>query len=189
MISSILLAAGQSKRMGGKNKLTEKIHGIPLIKHSVKNILNSSIEELIIVVGYEKEILKKIIGNNNKIKYVFNNNFESGISSSIKIGIKNLSYKAQAFFISLADMPLINHEIYNNLIKHKDVKEIIVPVYRGVRGNPILFSKSMKKKIMSIHGDIGAKKILDKNKNKILNVKVNNKSIILDYDTKENFIS
>ena len=72
MISAILLAAGQSKRMGGENKLVKKIHGMPLIQLSVKNILNSSIDELIIVLGYQKEIIEKLINKNEKIKFVFN---------------------------------------------------------------------------------------------------------------------
>ena len=50
MISAILLAAGQSKRMDGENKLTKELRGIPLIKLSVKNILASSIDELIVVL-------------------------------------------------------------------------------------------------------------------------------------------
>ena len=44
MISAILLAAGQSKRMGGENKLTKEIEGIPLIKRSVKNIIDSAVD-------------------------------------------------------------------------------------------------------------------------------------------------
>ena len=70
MISAILLAAGQSKRMNGENKLTKEIQGIPLIKHSVKNILASSIDELIIVLGHQKEIIEKLIDKNEKIKFV-----------------------------------------------------------------------------------------------------------------------
>ena len=66
MISAILLAAGQSKRMKGENKLTKKIQGIPLINHSVKNILDSSVDELIIVVGYQKESIEKLITKNEK---------------------------------------------------------------------------------------------------------------------------
>ena len=58
MVSAILLAAGQSKRMNGENKLTKEVHGIPLIKLSVKNILSSSINELIIVLGHQKKLLK-----------------------------------------------------------------------------------------------------------------------------------
>ena len=91
MISAILLAAGQSKRMKGKNKLSEKIRGIPLIKHSVKNILDSTIDELIVVLGYEQESIKKLIGENLKIKFIFNKDFESGMASSIKVGLNNLS--------------------------------------------------------------------------------------------------
>ena len=58
MNSCILLAAGESKRMNGENKLTKEIEGIPLIKYSVKNILGSTIDELIIVTGYQKEIIE-----------------------------------------------------------------------------------------------------------------------------------
>ena len=70
MISVIMLAAGQSSRMNGENKLTKNFNGIPLIKYAIKNILGSSINELIIVLGYEKEILEETIGNHKKIKFV-----------------------------------------------------------------------------------------------------------------------
>jgi len=188
MISAILLAAGQSKRMNGENKLTKKIQGIPLIKLSFKNILNSNIDEIFIILGYQKEIIQKIIGKNDKIKFVFNENYESGIASSIKIGVSKLSEKTDAFFICLGDMPMVNKNVYNQLIKSKSDKEIIIPTYKGKQGNPILFSKSIKEKIMNIKGDVGAKKILELNKDKILNVEINNQSIKKDFNTKDDFI-
>ena len=189
MISAILLAAGQSKRMNGENKLTKEIQGIPLIKLSVKNILASSINELIIVLGHQKEIIEKLIDKNEKIKFVFNKNFESGMASSIKTGLNNLSEKTEAFFICLGDMPMINQDVYNQLIKSRNNKEIIVPTYKGQQGNPILFSKSMKSIIISIEGDIGAKKILEQNKDKILKVKIDDINITKDFNTKDNFNS
>ena len=188
MISAILLAAGLSKRMDGENKLAKKIQDIPLIKHSVKNILASSIDELIVILGYQKEIIEKIIDKNERIKFVFNGNFESGMASSIKIGLNNLSEKTEAFFICLGDMPMVNSDIYNQLIQSKNNKEIIVPTYKGQQGHPILFSKSIKVKIMTIQSDVGAKKILELNKNKILNVEVGNQSIRKDFNTKDDFI-
>ena len=187
MISAILLAAGQSKRMAGENKLTKKIQGIPLIKHSVKSILASSIDELIVVLGHQKEITEKLIDKNEKIKFVFNKDFESGIASSIKTGLNHLSEKTEAFFICLGDMPKTNKNIYNLLIKSKNNKEIIVPTYKKQQGNPVLFSKSMRKKIIHIQGDVGAKKILELNKDKILNVETNDQSVVKNFNTKENF--
>ena len=188
MISAILLAAGQSKRMNGENKLSKEIQGIPLIKHSVKNILASSVDELIVILGYQKEIIEKIIDKNERIKFAFNGNFESGMASSVKIGLNNLSEKTEAFFICLGDMPMINSDIYNQLIQSKNNKEIIVPTYKGQQGNPILFSKSIKVKIVAIQGDVGARKILELNKSKILNVKITNQSIRKDFNTKDDFI-
>ena len=189
MISAILLAAGQSKRMQGENKLTKNIRGIPLIKHSLQNILNSSIDEIIIVLGHDKEIIEKLIDKNDKIKFIFNKDFKSGIASSIKSGLKNLSKQTKAFIICLGDMPLVNTNIYNQLIEARKNKEIIVPVYKGQQGNPILFSKSMKEKVMSISGDVGAKQILKLNKDKILNLEMNDQSIIKGFDSQENFNS
>ena len=189
MISAILLAAGQSKRMGGENKLTKKIQGTPLIKNSVKNILFSSIDELIVVLGYQDEIIKNLIGNHKKIKFVLNKDFESGMSSSIKVGLNHLSKNTEAFFICLGDMPMINANIYNQLIKSKNKKDVLVPTYNKEQGNPVLFSISMKSTIMSIKGDIGAKKILEKNKNKILKVEVNDINITKDFNTKSDFNS
>jgi molybdenum cofactor cytidylyltransferase len=187
MISAILLAGGQSKRMKGENKLTKKIHGIPLINHSIKNILSSSINELIIVLGYEKEVIKKIIKNNDKIKFVFNKNFKTGMASSIIAGLKKISKKNEAFFICLGDMPYIKSEIYNHLINSRNTKDIAVPIYNGTQGNPVLFANSMKKNIMTIKGDVGAKKILNLNKNKIESVHINNININKDFNTKESF--
>jgi len=189
MISAILLAAGQSKRMGGENKLTKNIQGVPLIKLSVKNILDSSIDELIVVLGHQKKIIEKLIDKKEKVKFVFNKDFENGMASSIKTGLNNLSEKTEAFFICLGDMPMINKDIYNQLIKSKDNKEIIVPTYKGQQGNPVLFNKSMKEKIMGITGDVGAKKILELNKDKILNLEINDQSITKGFNTQGDFSS
>ena len=188
MITSILLAAGQSKRMNGENKLIKKIYNIPLISHSLKNILNSSVDNIIIVLGHQKEIIEKIIEENKKIKIVFNKNFKNGLSSSIKIGLKHLPRKTEFFLICLADMPMINKNIYNKLISFKNHKKIIVPTYKGKQANPVLFPISMREKIMNVYGDFGAKKILESNKDKIIKLNINDKAINLDFNTQDSFI-
>ncbi len=187
MISAILLAAGQSKRMNGENKLIKKIQNVPLIKHSIKNILESSIDEIIVVLGHDKEIIEKIIDQNDKIRLVFNKNFENGIASSIKTGLAKLSNKTESFFICLGDMPNVNRNIYDKLIQSKNNKEIVVPNFKGNQCNPILFSRSVINTLMNVKGDTGAKKILELNKNKILNVNIDELNFAKDFDTPEDF--
>ena len=68
-------------------------------------------------------------------------------------------------------------------------KDIIVPTYNNIQGNPVLFSKSMKSSIMSVKGDFGAKKILEQNKDKILKLKINDVNITKDFNTKNDFSS
>ena len=187
MISAILLAAGKSTRMGGENKLIKVIKDKSLIIHSINNILNSSIDELIIVLGYQKDIIQKLINKNKKIKFTFNKDFQNGMASSINVGLNNLSKKTEAFFICLGDMPEVNKETYNNLIKQLKNNKIIVPTYKNEQGNPVLFSKSIKEKIMTIEGDVGAKKILEKNSELIFNFEINNQSILKNYNTPNNF--
>jgi len=198
MISAILLAAGESLRMKGSNKLSKEIDDVPIIKYAVKNILGSSIDELIIVLGHEKSIIENIIEKNKKIKFIYNENYKSGMASSIKKGLNNISKNSEAFFICLGDMPNVNQNIYNKLIKSRynynkklsseKKKEIIVPTFEKKNGNPILFSKFMTKQVLNIDGDVGAKEILELNKNKILYVPIKNSGITLDFDTEEDFI-
>ena len=199
MISAILLAAGQSKRMNGENKLIKKIKGIPLIQRTVKNILDSSIDKLIIVLGYQNEIVKKVIDKNNKIEFVINRTFESGMASSIKIGLSHLPEKTDAFFICLGDMPKINYykriiywyelnlKFNKKLYLTKNKKEIFVPIYKKRQVNPILFTKSMKKKIMHISGDVGAKSLLKIYKKKIFRVCIDDFNLAKDFDKPNDF--
>ena len=111
------------------------------------------------------------------------------MASSIKVGLSLLSKKTESFFICLGDMPMINKKIYNQLISYKNKKDIIVPTYNGIQGNPVLFPKFMKPSIMSINGDVGAKKILEQNKEKILKVKIDDINITRGFNTKNDFNS
>ena len=84
---------------------------------------------------------------------------------------------------------MVNSDIYNQLIKSRNQKNIIVPTYNGQQGNPVLFDKLMKEKVMDITGDVGAKKILELNKDKILNFKINDQSITKGFNTQGDFSS
>ena len=84
-------------------------------------------------------------------------------------------------------MPSINYKTYNLLIKFKKNKKAIIPMFKGQKGNPVLFPKSFEKKLLSIQGDFGAKKILEINKKEVLNLEINDPGIIKDLDIPKDF--
>ena len=191
MISSILLAAGQSKRMKSENKLLKKYKKKHLINHILKSLIRSKVNKIIVVLGHENRKIKKIALKNKKITFVINSQYFKGVSTSIKTGLKKISKKNIGFLIVHADMPLVSKTIFNTLcsaLKSKK-KEIFVPVYKKKVGNPLAFKYSMIKSLKKIKGDRGAKKLIRFNKSKVQKVKVNSKSILIDFDQLKDFPS
>ena len=191
MISSILLAAGQSKRMQGENKLLKKYKKKYLINHILKSLIKSKVNKIIIVLGYENKKIKKIALKSKKIIFVVNSQYLKGISTSIKCGLKKISKKNIGFLITHADMPLVSKTILNALcsaLKNKN-EEIFIPVYKKRIGNPLAFKYSMIKSLKRIKGDRGAKKLIRSNKSKIKLMKMKSKSILIDFDQLKDFPS
>jgi molybdenum cofactor cytidylyltransferase len=191
MISAILLAAGQSHRMGGDNKLIKKYNKKYLINHILDALIKSKVKKTIVVLGFQSSKVKKIIIKDKKISFVYNKNYKFGMASSIKTGIKRISKKNVGFLIIHADMPKISKKIINKIyeaIKSKD-KEIFVPTYKRKLGNPVGFKYSMLKSLKKITGDRGAKKIIKRNKKKLYLIKVNSKSIFNDLNTPRDFLN
>ena len=93
MISAILLAAGQSKRLRYENKLIKNYKGKHLINHILKSLIKSKVNKIIVVLGYESRKIKKIVLKSKKIIFVVNSNYKKGISTSIKCGLKKYQKK------------------------------------------------------------------------------------------------
>ena len=190
MISAIVLAAGQSKRMGGDNKLIKKYNKKYLINHIIGTLIKSKVNKIIVVLGFQKIKVRKITVKNKKINFIFNKNYKSGMAGSIKAGLKRISKRSIGFLIVQADMPLISKKIINSLcyaIKNNN-KEIVAPIYKRNMGNPIGFKSSMTKILNKTKGDSGAKKMINRNKKNISLIKVNSKSIFKDFNTQRDFL-
>jgi len=191
MITAILLAAGQSKRLFNQNKLIKNFKGKLLVNYVVQSIIKSKIEKLIIVLGFEYLNVKKKINKNKKIKFVINHNYTRGIASSIKCGLKKISNKSDGFIIVQADMPEIGKNILNKLYKEikTNKKEIFVPRKNNKIGNPIGFKLSMINQLKKISGNRGAKFIIKKNKSKIKYIRTKSLGIFKDIDLNKDFNS
>jgi len=191
MITAILLAAGQSKRLKDENKLTKLFKGKPLINHILFSLIKSKVNKIIVVLGFDHLKIKTKLLKSKKIKFAINKNYKKGMSSSIKTGLKKLPKNSQGFLIVLGDMPNITKTTINKictLIARSD-KEIILPKFKNRTGNPIGFKQSMIKNIYKIKGDRGAKNIIKKNNKKIKLLNINSKSILTNLNTKRNFSS
>ena len=191
MITAILLAAGQSKRLRGENKLTKLFKGKPLINHILFSLIKSKVNKIIIVLGFEHLKIKTKLLKSKKINFVINKNYKKGMSSSIKTGLKKLPKNNKGFLIVLGDMPNITKTIINKICLSitKTDKEIILPKFKNRTGNPIGFKHSMIKNIYKIKGDRGAKNIIKNNYKKIKFLNINSKSILTNLNTKRNFSS
>ena len=106
MISAIILAAGESRRMGVKNKLLLPIKGEVLISNYVKSVCASSVYEVVIVVGHEAEKIEDVL-QGQPVRFVENLRYMEGMTSSIQTGIQAASSKSEGLLICLADQPLI----------------------------------------------------------------------------------
>ena len=190
MISAILLAAGQSKRMDGENKLLKKYKKKHFINHILNTLTKSKISKIIVVLGFQRSKVRKVLLKNKKIKCIYNKKYKSGMASSIKAGLKKISQKNTGFLIIHADMPLVSTGIINLfcLGLNKSNKEIFVPINKKKIGNPIGFKRSMIKFLKRIKGDKGAKKIIRRNKHKLYFIKINSKSIFGDFNTQRDFL-
>ena len=167
-VSAIVLAAGESRRMGEANKLLLPVHGKPMIRHVVEGVTASTAQECIVVVGHEAEKVKAVL-DGLPISFELNPNYPEGMSTSIHAGVAVASREAAGYMICLSDMPFIRAEEYDELIDQFELafvqnsKAIVVPTYQGQRGNPVVISSSYKSAILAHQGVVGCKSIVKKN--------------------------
>lgn len=186
MFSLVILAAGKSERFG-ENKMLVNVLGEPLIRRVVKNALNSQVDEIIVVLGYMASEVKKAL-HDLPCKTVLNENFEEGMSSSVKKGLSKVSKNAEAVLFLPGDYPLVTAEDINKVIsKFKETRaEIVIASYKGKPGHPILFSRKLLDEIKQIREEEqGLKAVVRKHGEKIILAETNSPGVLMDVDTKE----
>ncbi len=189
MIKAILLAAGQSKRLKGENKLIKKFNNKPLITYPLNSLLKSKVNKIIIVLGHQYENVKKIIKNNKKNVFIYNKNYKKGMAFSIKAGLQKVSSKDKGFIIVQSDMPFIKSSDINKICSSINSKKFLVHAlkHRNKIGNPIGFDISILKKFKKLRGDVGAKFMVKRLKNETKFIKINNPKSFKDFDRISDF--
>ena len=191
MIKSILLAAGQSKRMKSENKLTKLYKNKPLINYSLNVLKKSKVNKIIIVLGHQHKEVKKIIKKNKKIIFTYNKNYKQGMASSIKTGLKKISKNDKGFIVAQSDMPFVKQSDINKICRSINSKKFLVHAlkYKNRVGNPIGFDSSLIKKFKNIKGQFGAKFMVKRLKNRTNFIKTKSIKSFKDFDKASDFRS
>jgi len=189
MLSAILLAAGESKRMGEPKQLMP-LGSSTMVEQAIDNLLNSAVNEVIVVLGYKAEEITKTIAA-KPVKIIVNPNYRQGMSTSIIAGLILVDRQAQAVMLALGDQPSVDSQTINQLIEefYNHDKGIAVPTYQGRRGHPIIFDIKYKPKLLELKGDIGGRQIIQHHPDDVLEVAVDSESVIADIDTRADYQS
>lgn len=181
----LILAAGESKRMGEPKQLLP-YNNSTLLLHSIEQANSIKYSDVFIVIGaHFADVFKSIRGQ--KVTILKNNNWEDGMGSSLSKGIELIKKKNNydRVLVTLADTPLVTTEHYEELISLSDStgKRIILTNYKEISGVPAIFDKSLFNELSLLSDNEGAKPVVKKYKKEVL--KMTSKTPFFDVDTKE----
>ncbi len=186
VITAILLASGESRRFGS-DKLFWKIKGIPLIDRALRAVLESTVDEIVVVCS--PEVAKHIAFTflNSRCRIIVNRRPGRGMSASIRAGLRAVSARSAAVMIAHADMPFIDSKIVNRLLRayRAKPKRIVAPCFCGQQGNPVMLPRKHWSSIWALRGDVGCKSILKKNPLDITWVRFKDNRILRDVDLQQ----
>lgn len=186
-IAAVILAAGQSSRMG-RNKLLLDWHGKPILSHVLDQVAKVSFAEMVLVTGHQADKIKAAIGKRPDLTIIEAPEYMAGMAASLKAGIKALSTSSDAALFILGDMPQISSQLLKSLIdayKPSEGATIVLPVADGKRGNPVLFDQQFFTEILQLEGDIGARHIIADHAQSVAEVPGVAQEIFSDVDTSE----
>jgi molybdenum cofactor cytidylyltransferase len=184
-IAAVVLAAGQSRRMGTINKLTIDIEGKPMLRRVVEAVTASAAKPVIVVTGHERQQVEAALAG-LAVQTVFNPDYAAGLSTSLKRGLTSLPATVEGAVICLGDMPLVSaHELDQLVAAFNPVegRAIVVPTRRGKRGNPVVISKSFFAELAGIGGDIGAREVIAAHPEQVAEVEMEGDGVLTDIDT------
>lgn len=180
MIDCIIPAAGLSERMG-KWKLMLPLHNKSLIEWSISNAIAGGCR-VILVTGKKANRLYELFSNTANVSLVENLHYSDGLLSSIKTGLPLV--KSERFFISLADMPFILPNIYQQIAAHRS-EVVIFPKYQNRFGHPVLIPTGFISKISQYQGNSGLKPLLLKLPHQ--SVEIQTSGVHFDIDTPDEY--
>lgn len=187
MIWAIILAAGESKRMG-RPKMLLPLGERTILETVIDNASRAEVDGVVVVLGANAEKITAAI-DHRPVELTVNPRYREGMLSSIQWGLNALPASARAALVMLGDQPLIASEVIDKIIKvyRQGNKGIVLPVYRERRGHPILIDLKYKEEVAQLDANIGLRALTYHNQEDVLEVAMDEPSILNDVDTEEDY--
>lgn len=185
-VAAVVLGAGRSTRMGGPNKLLATFSGVPLIRRSVETAIASQASEVVVVVGHRADVMRRALEGLD-VKIVENPDHADGLSTSVRLGVREIGSSADGVLMMLADQPLLESVHLDALIEaFRPLGEgsIVLATSKGKRGNPVVLTTRFAADIEMLRGDVGARAIVAANEELVTEVELGAAAAI-DVDTPE----
>jgi molybdenum cofactor cytidylyltransferase len=185
---AIILAAGESKRMGFP-KMLLPFNGLTMIENVIANVKSSDIDNTIVVSGSDRELLTEVIRKYEVID-CYNSNYKDGMLSSVKCGFRSLPSAFDAVLVFQGDQPLITPLAINTVIKayKKSKAGIVIPLFENKRGHPLLISRKYREEIEKLCDSEGLRSLALKFAYDVLEVETDEPGILRDFDSYEEYM-
>jgi molybdenum cofactor cytidylyltransferase len=184
-IAGLVLAAGQSRRMGTLNKLLIEIDGVPMVRGVVESLRQSKASPIVVVTGHQREKVEAAL-RDLPVSLVHNPDYVQGLSTSLRAGIAALGTEIDGALVCLGDMPRVSTVEIDRLIGAFNPVEgrgIVVPTRGGKRGNPVLWSRQFFVEMSQVAGDVGARHLIGAYPEMVAEVEMADDGVLTDIDT------
>jgi len=187
MIVAVVLSAGESSRMG-RPKALLPIDGQTFIERIVAALKQSGIERIFVVLGFNAEEMRREI-EHLPVEILINQAYQQGQLSSLQVALRRLDSEkdCDAILVHLVDHPYLSAAVVNRMIdRYRESKNcIVIPKYRGKRGHPVLFDRSLFAELLAAPLDQGAKAVVNAHRDQTLEIDTEDIGVTLDIDTPE----
>ena len=186
-VAGIVLAAGESRRMGAVNKLLAEIEGVPMVVRAVDAAVASGADPVLVVTGHEEGKIRAALAG-RPVRFVHNPDYAAGMSGSLRAALASVPDEAAGALICLGDMPHVTAEHMTRLVEafeDGDEPVICVATHDGKRGNPSLWHRDFFAEMRAIEGDVGARRLIGEHPEAVVEVEVADPGVLLDIDTPE----
>jgi len=160
VIAGIVLAAGRSSRLGRPKQLLP-VHGESLIRHTLRRVLASSLDQVILVIGHEADEVRDTVAD-LPVKCVLNPDAAGGQSTSVRAGLAAVTQEVACAVFILGDQPGVDPKVIDMLIDawRKSRSAVVAPRYEDRIGNPVLFDRRVFPELALLDGDTGARPVV-----------------------------